>query len=191
MVTTIHDDLPTHDIHGTDLGRVRNMLDRGYSVELIAECLGVEKWQAKYAVAVATDDREGSPEPHEIEACVAEIQAGWTEEQAILARKLEHRTSSSVAIDLRRRERTAASNEQRRRSALAAHGEKRRQRLDEGRFQIRHHPEFTRSNKRWEIRINHRDRAFCRRHFETREQCEQFGRQWLAARIRADEEQTK
>ena len=104
MVTTTNenDDLPTHDCFGTDLRRVRAMLDLGYRESAIAQALGISTNHARHAVIVATDDRQGSPTLHEIAERCLEIQAEWTPEQAAAARHGEARLSSPVVRNMAR-----------------------------------------------------------------------------------------
>ena len=89
-------DMPERDCYGTDLARVREMLARGYTAELIGEALGIPRHLAAYAVVVATGDREGAPSEEELAALCREIQAGWTEEQAVAARHGDARMSSMI-----------------------------------------------------------------------------------------------
>lgn len=100
MVT---DDLPKFDAHGTDLSRVRALLARGYSDSLIAEVLGISVDNARYAVVVALDLREGSPSPEEIAAGRAEIQAAWSAQTFIDARRGVPRKSARFVRARRKR----------------------------------------------------------------------------------------
>lgn len=173
MVTTTNDDeLPTHDVYGTDLARVRDMHERGFSHALIAECLGIDKWKAQYAVVVATGDREGSPEPGEIAAALLEIQGGWSEEMAIAARRGLPRNSSLVV-----RPAYASGQEKRQR----AHARIQEQRITDGVIPIKAIAcagGRVRHQARVEIQVGGK-RFTSHRSFETREEAEAWGREWL------------
>lgn len=174
MVTTNeNDDLPTHDVYGTDLARVRAMLARGFSPQLIAGCLAISLDKAHYAIVVATGDRQGSPEPDAIWTHgVAEIQAGWTPEQAAAAWRQERRSSSSVCLgdaDARR-----ASY----REKVARYWAERQRR----RVFIDPVPVFKASRyaggKPYRCHVTLGD-AESNRQFDTKEEAEAWGRAWL------------
>jgi hypothetical protein len=177
MVTTTHDEdgeTVTHDAFGTDLRRVRGLLASGCDALLIAEALGINIHRARYAITVATDDREGAPDPDQVASLCREIQSGWTPEQAAAARHGEPRLSSSVV-------RPNASSRAERAAAVAAYwAERRRHMVYDRPVTVRHHPEY-RSALRFEVFVRYQNNH-ARRFFATREQAEAFGREWLIKR---------
>ena len=174
MVTTTHDDddMPTHDVHGTDLRRVRAMLAAGFSDTLIAEALSITIHAARYAIIVATNDREGAPDLDELAALCREIQAGWTPEQAAAARHGEPRNSSLVvrphyAITCQRRETSLHLRQ-------AA-------RIAEGEVPVFERPTLPPSI-RWQARVDIQilgKRRYASQSFPTREQAQEWGRAWM------------
>lgn len=168
-----HDDIPTHDCYGTDLRRVSRLLANQFPVELIAEALGISIPRARYAVIVATGDREGAPAPDELAALLAEIQAGWTPEQAAAAARGEARFSSTA---ISRRRPTLCSP-----AAREALERRTARRVEEGQFPI-----YTRrlvdGSLRYEARVEiyHDGRRSCeQRTFCTRDEAAAWGREWL------------
>lgn len=169
---TKNDDEPTHDCYGTDLRRVRGMLAVGYEIDLIAESLGIPLHLARYAVLVATGDREGAPSEEELAAICREIQAGWTDDQAVAARRGEARLSSLVvrpdhAVQAARRQDWLA-----RRQA---------ERVAAGVVPVFERPSLPASQRfqaRVDIQINGR-RYYASQSFATREQAERWGRAWM------------
>lgn len=170
--TTNHDDdLPTHDAWGTDLVRVRNLLAAGYSESLIAQAMGLTTNRIREALIVATGDRQGSPTPEQIAALCAEIQAGWTEEQATAAKHGEPRLSSRVVRP------DADAIEAGRVAKVAAYwAQRRRERLEKA-IPVRFMPHIQ-SDKRWKLQLNACGRAI-HRYYATREEAEAEGRAWL------------
>lgn len=169
---TRHDDIPTHDCYGTDLARVARMLEQGYSIELIAEALGITVLRARYAVIVATGDREGAPDEDELAALVAEIQSGWTAEQAAAARRGESRFSSAVVSRRVVQSDATARAALMRRTAMRVH---------HGRVPIsprRRADGSIRFEARVEIELDGRRTQACRV-FDTRDEAEAWGRDWL------------
>lgn len=170
--TTNHDDdLPTHDAWGTDLVRVRTLHAAGYSESLIAQAMGLTTNRVREALIVATGDMQGSPTPAEIAALCAEIQAGWTEEQATAAKHGEPRLSSRVVRP------DADANEASRVAKVKAYwAEKRRKRL-EAAIPVRFLPNLQ-SDRKWKLQMNACGKAI-HRYYATREEAEADGREWL------------
>lgn len=174
MVTTTHDDddsQPTHDVYGTDLRRVRAMLAAGFTDSLIAEALSITVHAARYAIIVATDDREGAPDLDELAALCREIQAGWTPEQAAAAWHGEPRMSSPVV-----RQHYAATC-QRLSDALSR---RQQQRIAEGEVPVFFRPTLP-AALRWQCRVDIQIRGKRRcasQSFATREEAEAWGREW-------------
>ena len=175
MVTTTHDDddyQPTHDVYGTDLRRVRAMIAAGFSDSLIAEALSITVHAARYAILVATDDREGAPDLDELAAICREIQAGWTPEQAAAARHGEPRMSSLVvrphaAITCQRREDSLSRRQQ--------------ERIAAGEVPVFERPSLPPS-MRWQARLDiqiYGKRRYGQKSFPTREEAEAWGRAWM------------
>ena len=175
MVTTTHDDddsQPTHDVYGTDLRRVRAMLAAGFSDSLIAEALSITVHAARYAILVATDDREGAPDLDELAAICREIQAGWTPEQAAAARHGEPRNSSLVvrphaAITCQRREDSLSRRQQ--------------ERIAEGEvpvFERRSSPPSLRFQAICNIQV-YGKRRYAQKCFPTRDEAQEWGRAWM------------
>jgi len=180
MVTTTNenDDLPTHDCFGTDLRRVRAMLDLGYRESAIAQALGITTNHARHAVIVATDDRQGSPTLQEIADRCREIQDGWTVEQAQAARRHEPRTSSTaVRPDAAK---TAAAT----REKVARYWARRQEwRVHHGPIPVIHYPAFA-SELRFRASVQLAGKN-ASRFFATREEAEAWGRDWLVKRYEA------
>lgn len=173
MVTTTNDDMPERDAFGTDLNRVRTMLDLGYSERMIGRLLGITTNRARYAAIVATGDRQGAPTPEEIWVSgVAEIQAGWTEDMARAAKHGEPRLSSTVVRDMAK---YIAGQESRDRH----HDEQMRRRVESGRVPVY---QLKTGEKRWQVKLQLRGRYVSRR-FGTREEAEAWGRDWLLEQL--------
>lgn len=173
MVTTTneHDELPTHDALGTDLRRVAAMLAAGYSERLMMQALGTTAQRIRYAVAVITQDREGSPTEEEIAAACEELQAGWTTEMAVAARHGLPRLSSRVV------QRNFERNIEVRKAAA-----RERQRWIVEHAPIRIHVlTNARSDRVFEARVHLFDKC-SRKAFATREEAEAWGRAWLVER---------
>ena len=175
MVTTTNenDDLPTHDVHGTDLARVRAMLDRGFSPQLIAGCLAISVDKAHYAIVVATGDRQGSPSPEAIwTEAVAEIQSGWTAEQAEAALRREPRASSSICLG------DAEARKKATREKVARYWrERQRRRVYEEPIAVSYMARLA-SPLKWRCHMVLGD-AEGNRYFETKEEAQAWGRAWL------------
>ena len=169
MVST-GDDLPTRDIYGTDLVRVRGMVERGFSRALIAECLGIDKHKAAYAVVVATNDRENAPTLEEIARLCGEIQSGWDLDQFAAAARGLPRLSSTVVRDpevwRRGREKLQAAMDRICEERVAS-----------GELPIIYHSERA-SDLKYELRLSYRE-TYTRRCFATRDEAETYGREWL------------
>ena len=178
--TTNDDDLPTHDAFGTDLRRVRTMLDRGFAESLIAECLGIDTNRARHAVIVATDDRQGAPTPEEIAQRCAEIQAGWTPEQAAQAKHGEPRLSSRVARP------HSITREERSRIAIAAAAKRMAERVASGKVSVRFYPDI-KSERKWQSRPCYRGRNG-RRMCVTEAEAIAWGQDWLVKQHERDAE---
>jgi hypothetical protein len=171
MVTTTtneNDDLPTHDCFGTDLARVRTMLGLGYSESLIAQSMGLYINRVRHAVIVATGDRQGAPTLEEIAARCAEIQAGWTPEQAESAKWGEARLSSSLVRDMSR-----FFNGKKARQAH--HEEAIRRRVESGDVRV---VEMTGGGKPYEARVQVGGRT-CAKRFNDRDEAVEWGRAWM------------
>lgn len=174
MVTTTYqfdEDMPTHDALGTDLRRVAAMRAAGYSDWLMARSLGTTTQHIRYAIAVLTNDTDGCPSPEEIEAACREIQAGWTPEQAVAARRGEARLSSTVVRG------DTGDATARRAARVAEHWQEYRQRkLTDGDIPVR---EVERDGViRWEVRVHFLRRGM-KRIYDTREEAVAAGLEWL------------
>lgn len=172
VTTTWDDDMPTHDALGTDLRRVAAMLAAGYDEMLMSEALGLELYRVRYAVMVLTNDRDGCPTEEEIAAGCERLQAGWTPDMFVAARRREPRNSSLVVrpgyAETCRRKR---ESHQRRQAARVAAGI----------VPIREMPLNTPSRRfqaRVEIQAGGR-RVCASQSFPTREEAEAWGREWL------------
>ncbi|MGI9176388.1 MAG: hypothetical protein ACR2IT_00855 [Pirellulales bacterium] len=172
VTTTTNEELPTHDANGTDLVRVADLRRRGYQDSLIAECLGIPSWRVRYAIQILTGDRDGCPSPEEIAALCQEIQAGWTPEMAVAARRGEVRNSSiTVRPD-------AATTEAQRKAKVAAYwAEYRRRKLENADLPITYLANIA-SELRWQVQVRH-DGLAMKRVFATREEALEAGREWL------------
>jgi len=182
MVTTTEtndDDMPTHDAHGTDLRRVRAMMAAGYTDSMIAECLAISWSQMQYARQVVTGDRDGCPAPEEIREACRRIQDGWTEEQAIAARRGLARTSSVVVNPDRDAKKARACDAVRQHWARV-----RAERIASGKINVVFHPEFRETARRWQVRVNALGRN-ASRFFHTRDEADAWGREWLRQRHEA------
>ena len=169
MVTTNeNDDMPTHDCFGTDLARVRAMLDLGYPESLIAESMGIHLNRARHAVIVATGDRQGAPTLEEIAERCAEIQAEWTPEQAQAAKHGEARLSSPLVRNMAR-----FFNGQKARQAH--HEEALRRRFESGDVRV---VEMPGNGKRYEARVQCGGRT-CAKRFDDRDEAVEWGRAWM------------
>ena len=175
MVTTTHDDddeMPTHDANGTDLRRVRAMVAAGFGADLIAEALAISIHAARYAIVVATDDREGWPDETQVAEICREIQAGWTPEQFVAARHGEPRNSSLVvrphhAITCQRREDSLSRRQQ--------------ERIAEGEvpvFERRSSPPSLRFQAICNIQV-YGKRRYAQKCFPTRDEAQEWGRAWM------------
>ena len=168
MVST-GDDLPTRDIYGTDLVRVRGMVERGFSRALIAECLGIDKHKAAYAVVVATNDRENAPTLEEIARLCGEIQSGWDLDQFAAAARGLPRLSSTVVRDpevwRRGREKLQAAMDR-----ICE------ERVSSGELPIVFHSE-RQSDLKYEVRLSYRE-TYTRRCFATRGRRSRPPREW-------------
>lgn len=182
VTTTPHepdDELPARDALGTDLRRVATLLERGWEEQGIAEILGITVDRARHAIIVVTGDRQGSPSPEEIAAAVREIQAGWTEEQAIAARRGEQRSSSTAVRDPRRWAEGLVKR-------AAAHAASKAFRVAHGPIRVIHHADWV-TERRFEARVHYGSRS-ARRCFVTHAEAEAWGREWLTAEHESDAE---
>lgn len=185
MVTTTpydDDDLPARDALGTDLRRVAGLLERGWEEQGIAEILGITVDRARHAIIVVTGDRQGAPSPEEIAAAVLEIQAGWTEEQAIAARRGEQRASSTAVRDPRRWAEGLVKRSVARAEAKAF-------RVKSGPIRVIHHVDWI-TERRFEARVHYGTRS-ARRCFTTYGEAEAWGREWLIAEHESDVEASR
>ena len=169
-MVSANDDIPARDIYGTDLVRVRGMVDRGFTTALIAECLGIEKHKAAYAVLVATNDRENAPTLEEIARLCGEIQSGWDLDQFAAAARGLPRLSSTLVRDPQR----VIRGREKQRLTMARIRE---ERLAAAPLRITFHPERL-SPLKYEVRLTYCER-YSKRCFATREEAESFGRTWL------------
>jgi hypothetical protein len=180
MVTATEqaDDLPTHDAFGTDLARVREMLALGYGEHMIAEALCITTKHARYAIIVATDDRQGAPSEDEIEALCVEIQTGWTEEMAVAARYGDRRASSRVAVpeNLTPEEHASRVRVGKRKAVV--------DRAADGTVNVKY-LEGIASDLKWWSRPTYRDQR-ASRCFRTHEEAVEFGRQWMKRQAEID-----
>lgn len=178
MVT---DDLPTHDSWGTDLARVRAMLDRGFGVQLIAECLGISRSRAYDAVVVATGDREGAPSPEEIAAACEAIQRSWPRATLLAAARGERRISS----DATRRATNCVPRREIQSRAQAALNRRVAKRVASGAVNVRQIN--TADGIKWLVRESVCG-AETSRTFATRCEAVRYGQQWLQERFQRQAE---
>ena len=171
MVSRDSDYEPTHDAFGTDLERVRQMLALGYGETMIGECLGITTNRARYAIIVATNDRQGAPTLEEIAARCEAIQSGWTEEQAESAKHGDRRNSSGVSApgNLTFAERSNLCRTAKRRLV--------EERIAAGAVNVVFR-EGVNSPLKWWSRPRVRDKAGSRL-FSTREEALAWGREWM------------
>jgi hypothetical protein len=167
----------THDLFGTDLVRVRDLLARGFAALEISQILGVTLNRSNHAIIVATDSREGSPSPEEIAAGIAEIQAGWTEEMAVAAWHGERKRRSSPVVHAT--DRWAATADRRR--IMDA-----RRRTTSGPVTVTHHRDWV-TDRRYEARAHYHGRN-ATRCFSTQAEAEAWGRDWITAEQECDAE---
>jgi hypothetical protein len=178
--TEDHNEEATHDVNGTDLRRVREMVARGYPQSMVAECLGITSEQARYAIVVVTGDREGAPPPVEIEQLCQSIQTGWTDEMAVAARHGDRRASSRVAVPT-----NLTSHEL---SAVNVAGKAARvaARVAAGNVNVKYLGEKP-NGMNWWSRPNYRNRRSSRV-FRTHEEALQWGREWMQRQAALDAE---